>query len=139
MPATGPKNITEASLKAALRKNAGVFVLAAQELGCDRTNVAQRIRRSPKLQEFVASLEAEASDMADAVIIDTLSRRGMDKRPTKEAQNMAKWKKDHELRKKGMLLRMEHSGPDGAPLPPSKMVIQVEYVDSLEPDEDAPI
>ena len=131
MPATGPKNITEKALKAALRKHAGIPVLAARELGCDRSNILHRIKRSAALQALVAEIEAEVDDMTDGVIIDTLGRRDGSGRPTKDAQNMARWRKDHKLRAEGFRLRLEHTGKDGAPLPAAPSVqVQIVYVDA---------
>lgn len=135
MAATGPKNITEKALRAALRKHAGIPVLAARELGCDRSNVAHRIARSPALQALVAEIEAEVDDMTDGVIIDTLGRRDGAGRPTKDAQNMARWRKDHKLRAEGFRLRLEHTGKDGVPLPAAPSVqVQIVYVgDGAQP------
>lgn len=137
MPSTGPKNITDAALRRALRKHAGVYVLAARELGCDRTNIAHRVSRSPALQALVAEIEAEVDDLASGVIIDTLGRREVTGRPTKEAQQMARWMKDHALRRRGMTLRLEHSGPDGAPLPAPPVHVEIVYIDAA-PSEDSP-
>lgn len=141
MTATGPKNITEKALKAALRKHAGVYVLAAKELGCDRTNVAQRVSRKPRLQAYVESIRAEVDDLADGIVIDTLTRKDIGGRPTKEAQSMARWHKDFKVRAQGLRLRLEHTGKDGAPLPATPVHVTVEYVDARpEPeDEDIPL
>lgn len=68
--------------------------------------------------------------MTDGVIIDTLGRRDGVGRPTKDAQNMARWRKDHKLRAEGFRLRLEHTGKDGAPLPAAPSVqVQIVYVD----------
>lgn len=129
MPSTGPKNITNAMLKAALRKHGGVFVLAAQELGCDRTNVSQRVRRSPELQAVCAQIEEEFGDLAEGVIKVTLNDRdAVTKKPTKAAQSMARWYAPMKLRDRGYATRTELTGKDGAPLapagPPVKIVVQ---------------
>ena len=132
---TGPKGITDAMLMAALRKHAGIYTRAAAELGCDRTNVSRRIERSPALEEFVAMIEAEAEDMARAITISTLSDRDMRNRPTKDAQAMAKWFRDHALRREGVKLRL--SNADGGPLPAQAVLVTVVYVDpNQKPDED---
>jgi transcriptional regulator with PAS, ATPase and Fis domain len=44
------KHITIAALKAALKAHAGVYVLAADELGVTRQTVRQRVERSPALE-----------------------------------------------------------------------------------------
>lgn len=131
MTATGPKNITQAMLKAALRKHAGVYVLAARELGCDRANVCQRVKRSPELQRFVAEIEEEVGDAAVAVIKRAIV--GGDKQ-------MARWYASTKLKHLGFTTRTEVTGKDGAPLPAAPVHVIVEYVDaSPEPeDEDIP-
>ena len=108
----GPKGITEMQLRAAIRKHAAIPSLVAKALGCDRSNVTQRISRSPQLQELVRQVEAEALDMADAVIIDALGERDIRGRPTKEARNMARWKRDHEIRKQGFQIRLNAAAAD---------------------------
>lgn len=134
-PQTGPKNITDAMLRAALRKHAGVYVLAAKELGCDRTNVKQRVDRSPELQAFVQQIEDEIDDLADGIVVDTLGRKDITGRPSKEAQNMAKWRKEYGLRKQGVKVRL--AGSDGGPLPAQAVMVTVVYVDpNQKPDED---
>jgi len=128
MPSTGPKNITNSALKRALRKHAGVFVLVAQELGCDRSNVAHRVRRSPELQAFVQSIEEEIGDIAEGVIKSTL----IDAAPGNavERKKMARWYAAMKLGSRGFRTRQEVSGLDGAPLPGGPHVtIVVEYVD----------
>lgn len=128
----GPKGISEARLKAALRKNAGVYSRAAADLGCDRQNVRQRVERSPELVAFVESIRDEIGDLADTIIIDTLSRRDAAGRPAKEAREMARWHKDYSLRARGLALRVEHTGAGGEPLPPASINIVVSYVGPKE-------
>lgn len=131
MPATGPKNITEKAIRAALRKHAAIPALVARELGCDRSNITKRISRSPSLQALVAEIEAEVDDMTDGVILDTLGRRDAAGRPTKDAQNMARWRKDHKLRAEGLRVRLEHTGKDGSPLPAAPSVqVEIRYFDA---------
>lgn len=131
MAALGRKNISEAQVRAALRKHAAIPALAARELGCDRTNIVHRIKKSPALQALVAEIEAEVDDMTDGVIIDTLGRRDAAGRPTKDAQNMARWRKDHKLRAEGLRVRLEHTGKDGAPLPAAPSVqVEIRYFDA---------
>lgn len=139
MPATGPKNITTAALKRALRKHAGVFVLAAQELGCDRTNVAHRVGRSPELQAFVASIDEEIGDIAEAVIKGALlEKQPGTNTPTKEAKTMARWYGNMKLGSRGYRTRSEITGKDGAPLPigPAAVHVHVEYIDAPKPAAD---
>lgn len=128
---TGPKNISVNQLKAALRKHAGVYTLAAQELGCDRSNIDQRVRRSVELQEFVAGIEEEIGDAAEAVIKSTIIQQS-DKAASR---NMAKWYAGMKLSGRGYRARQELTGADGAPigsvLPPVNIVVQ--YVDAGSP------
>jgi hypothetical protein len=127
--ATGPKGITNAALKRALRKHGGVYLLAAQELGCDRSNVAHRVARSPDLQKLLADIEEEFGDLAEGVIKSTMTIRENGK-PTKAAQGMAKWYADRKLRDRGFVTRSEVTGKDGAPLPSGPNVrIVLEYAD----------
>lgn len=124
MASTARKNITDAMLKAALRKHAGVYVLAAKELGCDRTNVKQRVDRSPELQAYVAAIDEEVGDAAEAVI----KRAILDNDRT-----MARWYADRKLKGRGFTTRVEHTGENGAPLPAPAVHVTVSYGG---PDED---
>jgi hypothetical protein len=123
------KHITEAQLIAALRKHAGVYVLAARELGCDRSNVRMRVQRSERLQEVLAEIEAEIGDVAVGVIFDALMKKD---------RNMAKWYAERKLRHLGFVTRQEQVGADGQPLHPAgsqALRIIVEYVDALPEGE----
>jgi hypothetical protein len=123
------KNITEAQLIAALRKHAGVYVLAARELGCDRANVRARVMRSEKLQALIAEIDAEIGDVAEGVIFDALMKKD---------RNMAKWYAERKLRGRGYVTRQEQVGADGQPLHPAggqALRIIVEYVDALPEGE----
>lgn len=125
-------------MKAALRKSAGVFSLAARELGCDRANVKQRVDRSPELQEFVANIHREIEDLADSVIIDAMNEKvAGSTRPTKEARAMARWFKGHQLRMQGFTLKLANA--DGSPLQIAPVEVTVTYVDATPGPDDEEI
>lgn len=128
MTSTGPKNITNKALKAALRKHAGVYVLAARDLGCDRTNVSQRVGRSPELQAYVQQIEDEIGDIAVGVIVDAIV--------SKKDVKTAKWYAGMKLKDRGFSTRTELSGLDGAPLASPSVHIEVRYVDAKPVEED---
>lgn len=130
---TGPKGITNAMLKAALRKHAGIYALAAKELGCDRTNVKQRVDRSPELTALCAQLDEEIGDVAEAVIKRQLVAGD---------GRMARWYAERKMKGRGYATRTEVSGPDGGAIPVAQeVVVRIEYVSpKVEPqDEDVPI
>lgn len=68
----GPHGISLARCKAALRKHAGVFSLAALELGVSRQAIYQRVQRSPELQRVVQDIEETLLDAVDAGIADLI-------------------------------------------------------------------
>jgi hypothetical protein len=113
-----PKGITTGKLAAALRKHGGIYALVAQELGCTRSNISQRVSRTPKLQEVCREIEEEFGDLAEGVIKSTLNERDpATRKPTNEAKRMARWYAPLKLRDRGYVTRQEHTGKDGAPLP----------------------
>lgn len=127
--------ISNAQLKAALKKHAAVFLLAAQELGTSRQNVGQRVSRSKDLQAWVQQIEDEIGDAAEAVIKEALLSK--DK---KAARDMARWYARHKLKGRGYTTRQELTGPDGAALPAQQVHVIVEYVDAPEvEDEEIPV
>lgn len=129
MPATGPKNITNAQLRAALRKHAGVYALAARELGCERSNVRMRVERSEELQQLCAEIEDEVGDACEAVIKSKLIAGDGE---------MARWYARHKLAGRGYTTRTELTGPNGGAIPVSASVaVTIEYVTaSPEPDDE---
>lgn len=140
MPATGPKRISEDRIAAALRKHVGIYSHAAREIGCDRTNIAQRVDRSPRLQKVMADIEGQVCDQADAVVLKTLSQSvgaGAAAQPTPEAQRMARWLKDHQLRREGVKVRLANA--DGSNLPAPELKVTIEYVHGEDETEDEEI
>lgn len=130
MPATGPKNISEAQIIAAMKKHAAIPALMANELGCDRTNITRRIQRSVALQEAEREVIEGIKDVAQGVVVATLLMRDITGKPSKEAQSMAKWKMDYDLRNDGFKVRMEHSGPNGSAIPVAPVQVVITYVDA---------
>lgn len=124
---TGPKNITNGQLKTALRKHAGVYALAARELGCDRTNVMQRVNRSPELKQLCVNLQEEIGDAAEGVILNSILKGNV-----QTALAYAKMK----LRDRGYVTKTEITGADGAPLQTAPAVsIHVSYVEGASEPE----
>ena len=118
---TGPTNITEKALIASLKEHAGVFVLVARQLGCDRSNITHRVARSKKLQAVVQEIEDEVGDIAVGVIRDAL---------LKKDRTMARWYAGMKLKDRGFSTRTEITGKDGAALPAATVNVVVEYVDA---------
>lgn len=118
--------ITEAELKAALRKHGGVYALAAHELQCTRQNVWARVTASEELQAYVAEIEEEIIDAAEAVVKDSI---------LKKDKIMTRWYLERKGKHRGYTTRTEHTGKDGAPLPAAPSVqVEIRYVDpSAEP------
>lgn len=122
--------ISDAQLRAALKKNAGVYVLAANELGVTRQNVSQRVARSAALRAYVEQIEEEVGDAAEAVIKDAIIQKD---------RRMARWYAQTKLKHRGYTTRTEHTAADGAPLPAPSVQVEIRYVDAhAEPaaDED---
>ena len=71
----GEKGISDATLKAALRKTGGVIGLAAQVVGTSPQNVRQRIARSLALQEYLQGLEEDVMDVVEAGLLDLIMRK----------------------------------------------------------------
>lgn len=120
-------NITNAQLMAALRKHAGVYVLAAQELDTSRQNVWQRVNRSPELQAFVAQIEEEVLDAAEAVVKSSILARD---------KQMTRWYLERKGKGRGWSTRVEHTGANGAPLPAGgagvSVSVSLSYIDPKE-------
>lgn len=117
---TARKGITEAQLKAALRKHAGVYAYAARDLGCDRANVKMRVDRSELLQQFLRDLEEEVVDAAEAVVLGQI---------IKGDQKMARWYLQTKGKHRGYSTRQEHTGAEGAPLPAPTVNVTIGYVE----------
>lgn len=117
-------------LIAALRKHAGVFVLAARELGCQRHNVSQRVGRSVQLQAVCAEIKAEIGDVAKSVIYDAL---------LKKDKPMARWYAERQLRDEGFGNTTALTDPNGNPLQlagPTNVTIVTQYVTPADQVED---
>ena len=127
MPQTGPKNITEGQYEGALRKHAGVFTLAARELGVDRTSVSRAIDRSDHLKAVCREIESEVGDVCMGVIVDAL---------LKKDRQMARWYAGVKL---GMNTRTALVNPDGTPIQfaaPTQVTINIEFVTPAAQMED---
>jgi len=121
------KGITEAQLRAALRKNAGVYALAARDLGCDRSNVRQRVENSPKLQALIRQIDEEIGDVADGHIKQAIIKGDL---------KTIRWYAPLKMRDRGFVSKTEVSGPDGSPLQIAPVHIHVSYVGDAPTAED---
>jgi len=115
--------VSNAQLKAALRKHAGVYVLAAQEIGTTRQNVWARVNNSPDLKAFVAQIEEEVLDAAEAVVKGSILAKD---------KQMTRWYLERKGKPRGWSTRIEHTGADGAPLPAPAINVTVTYMDPKE-------
>lgn len=124
------KLITETMLEKALRKHAGVFVLAARELGCDRSNVWLRVQKSPRLRAVVEEIEAEVGDICEGVIVQSLLAKD---------KQMARWYADRKLKHRGFSPRVELTDAQGNPLQlagTTNVTIVTQYVTPADQVED---
>lgn len=125
--ATGPKGVSIHALKAALKKNAGVYSLAARELGLDRTSVRQRVERHPDLQQLIRDIDQEMGDAAEAVVKNDIIKGDV---------KTAKWYLQLKHRDRGYKTQTELTGADGAPLQLAPSVaITVNYIAGETKDE----
>lgn len=135
-----PVAISNAQIKAALKSSSGIAAHAAERLQTSRQNIWQRIQRSTELQMYIAEIEQNIIDQAEAIVLVAMNERQLDsKKPTKEAVRISQWMLDRKGRGRGYSTRTELTGPDGAPLPgPAAPVvnINVRYVDAPPVDED---
>jgi hypothetical protein len=123
---TGPRGVSIHALKAALKKNAGVYSLAARELWLDRTSVRQRVERHPELQQLIRDIDQEMGDAAEAVVKNDIIKGDV---------KTAKWYLQLKHRDRGYRTQTELTGADGAPLQLAPTVnINVNYVGSEKPD-----
>lgn len=124
---------TIAQVKAALRKNAGVLVLAAQDLGLSRQALHMRLHNNPDLQTFKDQIEAELIDAAEAVVANAILAKD---------KQMTRWYLDRKGRERGYTTRTELTGPGGAAIAVAQRLdVTVTYVDApaSEPEEEPPI
>lgn len=122
----GPRGITLVMVEAALRRHAGVFSLAAQDLGVSRQAVFDRVRRSERLQRVVTDIEETLLDAVDAGIADLIINK---RDPT-----TLRWYADRKGHRRGYGNRDDFEDP---PAPP--VTIHVRYVDPLpQPTEPTP-
>lgn len=133
--------ISNAQIKAALKISSGIAAHAAERLQTSRQNIWQRIQRSTELQMYIAEIEQNIIDQAEAIVLVAMNERQQpeNKKPTKEAVRISQWMLDRKGRGRGYSTRTELTGPDGAPLPgPAAPVvnINVRYVDAPPVDED---
>ena len=61
-----PQKVSEARLRATLKKHDGMQALTAKALGITRQTVHDRIQRNPALQQFIADLSVQIVDTAES-------------------------------------------------------------------------
>lgn len=126
----GTKHITIGMLKGALRKHGGVYVLAARELGCSRENVWQRVNDNPELLAWRNEIVAEYEDVTEA---------GIFKKLLAADGTMLRWYAETKMKHLGYTRRIEHAGPDGAPLQMLPTIVEWRVVDAKpRPEEEDP-
>lgn len=84
--------ISEARLEGALRKHAGIYSLAAQELGCTRQNVQIRVTSSEYLKGVCKECDDRLKDIGRGQIVKLLS---------KGEPATVRWYADRKLREDG--------------------------------------
>lgn len=117
--------VSNAQIKAALKKNAGVFSFAADELGVTRQAVSQRVARSPELQAWVRDIEERLLDVAEG---------GVAKKLIAGDGSTQRWYLELKGKARGYVRRQEVSNPDGSPLQPAAISISVTYIGAAKPE-----
>ena len=70
-----PLKVTDARLRATLRKHDGMQSLTAKALGVTRQCVHDRIQNSPGLQQFIADLNAQIEDTCEGNIFKKIKAK----------------------------------------------------------------
>lgn len=87
-----PKRLTNGQIERALRNNAGIVSMAAQELGVTRQALHYRLHRSPALREVQVEMEETVGDLCEASIFALMRAKDG---PT------LRWYADRRLRHRG--------------------------------------
>lgn len=106
----GPKKATNAQIKAALAKHAGIVYLAAKELGMARQSVHERISSSPELKAWAENLREEIYDVVDGVIMEAVTPlidKETGKRIREPDLTTVRWFADRHMRKRGYGTQVE--------------------------------
>jgi hypothetical protein len=69
---TAPRGTPEKKIVAALRKHAGIIILAANDLGVSRQAVWERVQKSPKLKALLVQIEEEHLDIGEGHVVSGL-------------------------------------------------------------------
>lgn len=124
----GPLGITDDVLRAALKKNAGIYAYAAEELRCSRANVQQRVERSPELMAFVQEIKSTLGDLCEGGIAKLI----------KEGDPATlRWYAGVKLRDRGYSTKVDLVPPGGGP-PGSSVKVTYEFVTPEARDDDPP-
>lgn len=66
---TKPEKFSIETIEKVLRNNAGIIMLAAKKLKCNRQTVVNYIARYPYLQAVLAQIEEEHLDLGEGVVV----------------------------------------------------------------------
>lgn len=102
-----PRRLTIDRVKLALEQNGGIKAAAARMLGCSRTTLYAFLNRHPALQEFLAGVDEEVKDLAEAKLIE-LIRNG--------DSSAIRFFLERKGRDRGYSHRVESTGPNGGPM-----------------------
>ena len=132
------KNISKRKLVNAIRKNGGVISLVANELGCSRQNVYDRIKADKEVSDVLDDVINRTGDAVENIILNAMTT-GVVYRPVKqedgearmvafnldvtEQVKTAKWYAERKLKDRGYTTRVEQTGKDGEELKSAVLVI----------------
>lgn len=98
------RRLTIERVKLALEQAGGIRAAAARMLGCSRTTLYAFLNRHPGLQEFLAGVDEEVKDLAEAKLIE-LIRDG--------DSSAIRFFLERKARDRGYAHRVESTGPNG--------------------------
>lgn len=141
MASTAKKNISKRRLINSIRKNGGVISLVANELGCSRKNVYDRIKSNAEIQEVLDDVINRTGDAVENIILNAMTT-GVVYRPVvddngeskmmafkieaKDQVKTAQWYAERKLKDRGYTTRVEQTGKDGAELKSAVLVVNGE-------------
>ena len=125
------KYISKRKIVNAIRKNGGVISLVANELGCSRQNVYDRIKSDKEIEDVLDDVINRTGDAVENIILNAMTT-GVVYRPVKqedgeakmvafnlditEQVKTAKWYAERKLKDRGYTTRVEQTGKDGVSL-----------------------
>lgn len=76
-PPTAKKHITNAQIIQALKQAGGIAADAARLLGCERSNIWNRLKKSKELQAARDEARAETLDLCESVLIECIKAKNL--------------------------------------------------------------